>query len=72
LTERILLLKAPGTAAFFIVVDGVPSQGTMVMIGDGIIGTHKTLANAELPGNSMPENASWKRRWHEFESTKRS
>jgi hypothetical protein len=54
---------APGTAAFFIVVDGVPSQGVMVTIGDGIIGAHKTIANAELPTNSMPDNASWRKRW---------
>ncbi|KAJ9124101.1 hypothetical protein QFC22_000896 [Naganishia vaughanmartiniae] len=65
-------ILAPGTAAFFIVVDGVPSQGSMVMIGDGIIGTHKTIANAELPMNSMPENASWKRRWQEFGREKRA
>ncbi|GHJ88515.1 hypothetical protein NliqN6_4917 [Naganishia liquefaciens] len=59
-------ILAPGPAAFFIVVDGVPSQGVMVTIGDGIIGQHKTIPNAELPSNSMPENASWRKRWQEF------
>ena len=37
----------------------------MVTIGDGIIGKHKTTANAQLPTNSMPENASWRKRWQE-------
>ena len=66
-SNRLSLPTAPGTAAFFIVVNGVPSQGVMVMIGDGIIGKHKTLANADLPVNSMPNNPSWQRRWKEFD-----
>lgn len=54
-------ILAPGQAALFIVVDGVPSKGQNVMIGNGEIGTQPTSPDAELPLNSMPEDPSWAR-----------
>jgi hypothetical protein len=44
-------LFQPGPALAFVVVNGVPSQGEMVMIGNGKLGTQPTSANAELPGS---------------------
>lgn len=40
----------PGPAMMFVVVDGVPSIGVMVMVGNGKIGTQPTAAAPDLPG----------------------
>lgn len=42
-------LFAPGPALAFVVVDGVPSQGKMVMVGNGQIGTQPVAAETKLP-----------------------
>ena len=39
----------PGPALMFVVVNGVPSNGTMVIIGTGQVETQPTSAAAELP-----------------------
>lgn len=41
---------SPGPAMMFVVVDGVPSIGVMVMVGNGKIGTQPTAAAPDLPG----------------------
>ncbi|KAG9014848.1 hypothetical protein FRB94_009006 [Tulasnella sp. JGI-2019a] len=51
-------ILAPGPAWLFIVVNGVPSTGVEVMIGNGIIGTQPTAANAALPAKSVPSGVS--------------
>ncbi|EFP84046.1 uncharacterized protein PGTG_09759 [Puccinia graminis f. sp. tritici CRL 75-36-700-3] len=40
----------PGPAMMFVVVDGVPSNGVMVMIGSGQIGAQPVGVAADLPG----------------------
>lgn len=40
----------PGPAMMFVVVDGVPSIGVMVMIGNGQLGLQPTAPAADLPG----------------------
>lgn len=42
-------LLTPGPALLFVVVDGVPSNGTMVIVGTGQVETQPTAAAAELP-----------------------
>ncbi|KAJ1032445.1 hypothetical protein NDA16_000469 [Ustilago loliicola] len=42
-------LFAPGPALAFVVVDGVPTQGKMVMVGNGQIGTQPVAAKTKLP-----------------------
>lgn len=58
-------LFAPGPALAFVVVDGVPSQGKMVMVGNGSIGKQPVAAETSLPAASSkredmmePRNAS--------------
>ncbi|KAG8858717.1 hypothetical protein FRB96_004854 [Tulasnella sp. 330] len=57
-------ILAPGPAWMFVVVNGVPSTGVQIMVGNGIIGTQPTAAYATLPtkvvpnGVSIPTNAS--------------
>lgn len=43
-------LFPPGPAFLFVVVNGVPSNATMVMVGNGQLGAQPMLAPAELPG----------------------
>jgi hypothetical protein len=45
-------LFTPGPALLFVVVNGVPSNGTMVTVGNGAIGTQPTTAAAALPPSS--------------------
>lgn len=40
----------PGPAMMFVVVDGVPSNGVMVMVGNGQIGTQTIAVASDLPG----------------------
>jgi hypothetical protein len=42
-------LLTPGPALLFVVVNGVPSNGTMVSVGSGQLGTQPTAAAAALP-----------------------
>ncbi|KZS91354.1 glyoxal oxidase [Sistotremastrum niveocremeum HHB9708] len=42
-------LITPGPLMLFVVVDGVPSNGTMVIVGNGQIGTQPTHSVQELP-----------------------
>ncbi|SPO24968.1 Glyoxaloxidase 2 [Ustilago trichophora] len=45
-------LFAPGPALAFVVVDGVPSQGKMVMVGNGQIGKQPVAEETRLPAAS--------------------
>lgn len=38
----------------FIVVNGVPSNATWIMVGDGIIGKHTIRPRSQLPGSTIP------------------
>ncbi|PPQ72942.1 hypothetical protein CVT24_000185 [Panaeolus cyanescens] len=44
---------APGPAFIFVVVNGIPSIGQMVMLGSGKLGRQALLDVAELPASSM-------------------
>ncbi len=43
-------------------VDGIPSIGKFIMVGNGQIGDQPINADPALPPNTMPENPSWTRR----------
>ena len=45
-------LLAPGPAMIFVVINGVPSIGQFVMVGNGQIGTQSTAPQADLPASS--------------------
>ncbi|KAF8745815.1 hypothetical protein RHS02_01110, partial [Rhizoctonia solani] len=49
-------ILAPGPAFLFIVVDGVPSIGQMIMVGSGKIGkdSQTVAAKTQLPPSSLP------------------
>ncbi|KAK7473123.1 hypothetical protein VKT23_001224 [Stygiomarasmius scandens] len=52
-------ILAPGPALFFVVVNGVPSVGVEVMIGDGQLGLPKVQEVQELPSSQvLHDNAS--------------
>jgi len=40
----------PGPAMMFVVVDGIPSIGVMVMVGTGQLGSQPSAPAADLPG----------------------
>ncbi|KAF8837565.1 glyoxal oxidase [Paxillus ammoniavirescens] len=42
-------LLTPGPALMFVVVNGIPSNGTMVIVGTGQVGTQPTSPASELP-----------------------
>ncbi|WWC90890.1 uncharacterized protein L201_005827 [Kwoniella dendrophila CBS 6074] len=46
-------LFQPGPAMFFVVVNGVPSQGEFVMVGNGKVGTQNTTTNEDLPASNV-------------------
>lgn len=46
-------ILAPGPALFFVVVNGVPSNASWIMVGDGIIGTQSLGAEAQLPDSTI-------------------
>jgi len=48
----------PGPAFVFCVVNGVPSQGGMVMVGNGQIGKQPVAANQDLPGTLATQSGS--------------
>lgn len=43
----------------FVVVNGVPSNGTWVMAGNGQLGDQPILATAELPASSGGDGGAW-------------
>lgn len=47
----------PGPALVFVTVNGIPSNGTYVIIGSGQIGTQPTSAVADLPANVRSSSA---------------
>lgn len=47
-------ILAPGPALFFIVVNGVPSQASWIMVGDGTVGQQQTVREKSvLPGSTV-------------------
>ncbi|KAK7061619.1 putative copper radical oxidase variant A [Favolaschia claudopus] len=51
-------LFQPGPALLFVVVNGVPSNGTYVIIGSGAIEKQPTAADSKLPDNVLESDAS--------------
>jgi hypothetical protein len=51
-------LFTPGPALFFVVVNGIPSNGTMLIVGSGQIGTQPTSTASVLPANVQLASAS--------------
>lgn len=49
-------ILTPGPALMFVVIDGIPSNGTMVIVGNGQVGTQPTQAVADLPVSSQNSN----------------
>ncbi|KAF8159168.1 copper radical oxidase [Crassisporium funariophilum] len=49
---------APGPAFMFVVVNGVPSVGVLVMIGSGTIGTQAILPIGSTPASTIVRNGS--------------
>lgn len=50
-------LFQPGPALLFVNVNGIPSNGTMVIIGNGEVGTQPTSDIAELPASVRSDSA---------------
>ncbi|GJE92328.1 glyoxal oxidase N terminal domain-containing protein [Phanerochaete sordida] len=50
-------LFQPGPALLFVTVNGIPSNGTLVTVGNGQIGTQPTAAIAELPASVRLDSA---------------
>ncbi|WVQ99832.1 hypothetical protein IAU59_006975 [Kwoniella sp. CBS 9459] len=48
-------LFQPGPAMFFVVVNGVPSQGEFIMVGNGKLGEQPTATNDPLPAATLIE-----------------
>ncbi|KAJ6599182.1 copper radical oxidase variant A [Mycena vulgaris] len=48
----------PGPALLFVVIDGIPSNGTYVLIGSGQVETQLTAAASPLPENVLQADAS--------------
>ncbi|KZP09145.1 copper radical oxidase, partial [Athelia psychrophila] len=51
-------LLTPGPCLLFVVVNGIPSNGTMVSVGNGQIGTQPTSGASVLPANVQLASAS--------------
>jgi hypothetical protein len=47
------MATAPGPALFFVVVNGVPSNASWIMVGDGIIGEHTIRPASVLPVSTI-------------------
>lgn len=50
-------LLTPGPCLMFVVVNGIPSNGTMVIVGNGQIGTQPTSAVSDLPSSIQDDVA---------------
>lgn len=48
----------PGPALLFVVVNGVPSVGVMIMVGSGQIGTQELLSVSSLPSSAIVQQTS--------------
>jgi hypothetical protein len=46
-------ILAPGPALFFVVVNGVPSEASWIMVGDGIIGQQTVGTESDLPVSTI-------------------
>ncbi|KZP18544.1 copper radical oxidase [Athelia psychrophila] len=53
-------LLTPGPCLLFVVVNGIPSNGTMVQVGNGQIGTQPTSSTSVLPSSVQLSSASGK------------
>ena len=51
-------LLTPGPALFWVVINGIPSNGTMVIVGNGQIGNQSTSAVSDLPPAVQLSSAS--------------
>ena len=51
-------LLTPGPALLFVVVNGVPSNGTMVIVGTGLVETQPTAVAAALPAVTTAATAA--------------
>jgi len=51
-------LVQPGPALLFVVIDGIPSNGTMLIVGNGQIGTQPTSAASTLPPSVRLDTAT--------------
>lgn len=51
-------LFQPGPALLFVCIDGIPSTGKMVIVGNGQIGTQPTAASSQLPASVRFDNSS--------------
>ncbi|KZT02778.1 copper radical oxidase [Laetiporus sulphureus 93-53] len=51
-------LFQPGPALLFVTMSGIPSNGTMVLIGSGEFGTQPTYAASNLPSNERLDGVS--------------
>ncbi|GAA5964759.1 hypothetical protein JCM3765_002545 [Sporobolomyces pararoseus] len=52
-------ILVPGPVLMFVVVNGVPSNGTWVMAGNGQLGDQPILATAELPASTGGDGGEW-------------
>jgi hypothetical protein len=48
----------PGPALMFVVINGIPSNGTMVIVGNGQVGPQPTQATTVLPASAQNPSAS--------------
>ena len=48
----------PGPAFLFVTINGIPSNGTYVIVGNGQVGTQPTSAASELPPNVFYSNTN--------------
>jgi hypothetical protein len=51
-------ILTPGPALFFVVIDGIPSNGTMLIVGSGEMGTQPTQTASILPNSVQLSSAS--------------
>ncbi|KAF7366746.1 Glyoxal oxidase [Mycena sanguinolenta] len=51
-------LFQPGPAMLFVVIDGIPSNGTQVIIGSGAVEAQPTAVDSKLPANILSSDAS--------------
>lgn len=51
-------ILAPGPAFIYVVVNGIPSVGQMIMVGSGKIAKQPTTLPADLPVSSVPPAAN--------------
>ncbi|KAJ6463962.1 glyoxal oxidase N-terminus-domain-containing protein [Mycena sanguinolenta] len=51
-------LFQPGPALLFVVIDGIPSNGTQVLIGSGAVEAQPIAADSQLPENILSSDAS--------------